>query len=88
MCQGRSDTVANANVNSGSPRKFASEFRPPNLKQKAANRALRINEFRPPNLKQKAANRALRINLLAIANGLANEMAKNSLAAEIRNKIC
>ena len=37
MHRGRSDTVANANANSDAPRKFASEFSPPNRKEKAAN---------------------------------------------------
>ena len=39
----RSDRAANANANSDAPRKFASEFSPPNLKQKVANSALRRN---------------------------------------------
>ena len=40
-------TAANANANSNSdvPRKFASEFKPPNLKQKVANSALRRNSL-------------------------------------------
>ena len=43
MHRGRSDTVANANANADAPRKLASEFSPPNLKEKAANSALRRN---------------------------------------------
>ena len=35
--RGRSDTAANANANFDAPRKFASEFLPPNLKEEAAN---------------------------------------------------
>ena len=34
---GRSDTAANMNANSDAPRKFTSEFLPPNLKEKTAN---------------------------------------------------
>ena len=45
MHRGRSDTAANANANSDAPRKFASEFSAPNLKQKAANLALRRNSL-------------------------------------------
>ena len=45
MHRGRGDTAANANANSDAPRKFASEFQPPNLKEKAANLALRRNSL-------------------------------------------
>ena len=45
MHRSRSDTVANANANSDAPRKFASEFSPLNLKQEAANEALRRNSL-------------------------------------------
>ena len=41
MHRGRSDTAANANANSDAPRKFASEFYLPNLKEEAANSVLR-----------------------------------------------
>ena len=43
MHRGRSDTAANANANSDAPRESASELKPPNLKEKAANSALRSN---------------------------------------------
>ena len=39
----RSDVPANANAISETPRKFVSEFSPPNLKQKVTNSALRRN---------------------------------------------
>ena len=81
--RGRSDTAANANANSDAPRQFASEFWPPNLKQKAANWALRRNSLANANgfanemakfcllLKKFLANGHLRQNSLAIANAMA-----------------
>ena len=78
-----SDTIANANANSDVPRKFASEFLPPNLKQKAANCALRRNSLANANgfaneiakisssLRNFLANGSLRQNSLAIANAMA-----------------
>ena len=43
--RGCSDTPANANANFDAPRKFASDFLPLNIKQKAANYALRRNSL-------------------------------------------
>ena len=45
MHRGRSDTAANANANSDALQNFASEFWPPNLKEKTANHALRIKSL-------------------------------------------
>ena len=83
MHRGRSDTAANANTNYDAPQKFASEFQPPNLKQKAANEALRRNLLANANgfanemaktsssLRKFLANGRLRQNSLAIANAMA-----------------
>ena len=83
MHRGRSDTAANANANSDAPQKFASEFLAPNLKQKAANWALRRNSLANANgfanemakisfsLRKFLANGRLRQNSLAIANAMA-----------------
>ena len=77
MHRGRSDTAANANANSDAPREFASEFWPPNLKEKAANYALRRNSLANANgfanemaensfsLQKVLANGRLRQNSLA-----------------------
>ena len=79
----RCDTAANANVNSDATRKFASEFLPPNLKPKVANKALRRNSLANVNgfanefakitslLRKFLANGRLRQNSLAIANAMA-----------------
>ena len=85
MHRGRSETAANANANANSdaPQKFASEFLAPNLKQKAANCALRRNSLANANgfpnemakisfsLRSFLANGSLRQNSLAIANAMA-----------------
>ena len=83
MHRGRSDTAVNANANSDAPRKFASEFSAPNLKQEAANYALRRNSLANANgfaneiaeisfsLQKFLANGRLRQNSLAIANAMA-----------------
>ena len=83
MHRGRSDRAANANANSDAPRQFASEFSAPNLKQKAANLALRRNSLANANgfanemakisfsLRKFLANGRLRQNSLAIANAMA-----------------
>ena len=83
MHRGRSDRAANANANSDAPQKFASEFSPSNLKQKAANYALRRNSLANANgfaneiahisssLRKSLANGSLRQNSLAIANAMA-----------------
>ena len=81
--RGRSDTAANANANSDSPQKFASDFWPPNLKQEVANYALRRNSLAkakdfanemakiPFSLRNFLANGSLRQKSLAIANAMA-----------------
>ena len=81
--RGRSDTAANANANSDASQEFASEFCPPNLKQKAANSALRRNSLANANgfanqiakvsssLRKFLANGSLRRKSLAIANAMA-----------------
>ena len=81
--RGHSGTVANANANSDAPRRFASEFRPPNLKEKAANSALRRNSLMnakvfanemanvSSSLWKFLANGCMRQNSLAIANATA-----------------
>ena len=83
MHGGRCDTAANANANYDAPRKFTSEFQPPNLKQKAANEALRRNPLANANgfanetarisssLQKFLANGRLRLNALAFANVMA-----------------
>ena len=84
MHRGRSDTAATANANSGAPQKFASEFLAPNLKQKAANQALRRDSLANVNgfanekmakisfsLRKFLTNGRLRQNSLAIANAMA-----------------
>ena len=83
MHRGRIDTAANANANSDAPRKFASEFLPPNLKEKAANQALRRNSLANANgfaneiakisssLRKFLANGHLRQNSLAVADATA-----------------
>ena len=75
MHRGPSDTAANANANSDSPR----EISPPNLKEEAANKALRRNSLANANgfanettkIVLVGANGRLRQNLLAIANAMA-----------------
>ena len=83
MHRSRSDTAANANANSDAPREYASEFLPPNPKEKAANQALRINSLAIANgfakevvkfsfsLRKFVANGRLRQNSPAIANAMA-----------------
>ena len=93
---GRSDTAANTNANSDVLRKFASELLPPNLKEKAANYALRLNSLAIANgfsnemakmslsLRKFLANGRLRQNSLAIANEMAwcTQNTKSSLAGQ------
>ena len=83
MHHSRSDRAANAKANSDAPRKFASEFLPPNLNEKVANQALRINSLAIANgfanamaklsflLQKLLANGRLQQNSLAIANAMA-----------------
>ena len=83
MHRGRTEAAANANADSDAPRKVASEFQPPNLKEKAANHALRRNSLANANgfaneiakisssLREFHANESLRQNSLAIQNAMA-----------------